>query len=90
MTLVSRLQEYIAACFTGLWVQSHEHDDALAEIAQMCRDQDWRLVVWDVNQGLQLNRQNDGASVDTGTNDPLAAIRSLDALGSTGGAFPCH
>ncbi len=34
------------------------------------------------NRGLTINRQDDGASVDTGTNDPLAAIRSLDALGS--------
>ena len=86
MSLSQRLSEYISACFTGLWVQSHEHEDALTEMAQMCRDQQWRLVVWDVNQGLTLNRQQDGANVDTGTNDPLAAIRSLDALGSTDGA----
>jgi len=83
MSLSLRLSEYISACFTGLWVQSHEHEDALTEMAQMCRDQTWRLVVWDINQGLTLNRQDAGASVDTGTNDPLAAIRSLDALGST-------
>ena len=38
MSLKQHLAEYISACFTGLWVQSHEHDDALAEIAQMCRD----------------------------------------------------
>ncbi|HPM84257.1 MAG TPA: AAA family ATPase, partial [Candidatus Anammoximicrobium sp.] len=83
MSLSLRLSEYISACFTGLWVQSHEHEDALTEMAQMCREQAWRLVVWDINQGLTLNRQDAGASVDTGTNDPLAAIRSLDALGST-------
>jgi len=83
VSLSQRLVEFVSACFTGLWVQSHEHEDALAEIARMCRDQQWRLVVWDVNQGLTLNRQQDGVSVDTGTNDPLAAIRSLDALGST-------
>ena len=28
MQLTRRLLEYISACFTGLWVQSHEHDDA--------------------------------------------------------------
>ena len=32
-TLTQRLSEYIAAAFTGLWVQSYEHEDALAEIA---------------------------------------------------------
>jgi len=85
MQLSQQLTEYISACFTGLWVQSHEHDDALSEIAQMCRDQEWRMVVWDINKGLTIHRQDD-ADVDTGTNDPLAAIRSLDALGSTDGA----
>ena len=85
MQLPQQLTEYISACFTGLWVQSHEHDDALTEIAQMCRDQEWRMVVWDINKGLTIHRQDD-ANVDTGTNDPLAAIRSLDALGSTDGA----
>ena len=31
MSLSNSLREYIAACFTGLWIQSHEHEDALAE-----------------------------------------------------------
>ena len=30
MRLADRLSELIRACFTGLWVESHEHDDALA------------------------------------------------------------
>ena len=85
MQLSQHLSEYISACFTALWVQSHEHEDALTEIAQLCRDQDWRMVVWDINRGLTIHRQDDG-SVDTGTNDPLAAIRSLDALGAQDGA----
>ena len=33
MTLAERLAEYVRACFTGLWVQSSEHQDALAEVA---------------------------------------------------------
>ena len=57
MSLSLRLSEYISACFTGLWVQSHEHEDALTEMAQMCRDQQWRLVVWDVNQGLTVEHE---------------------------------
>jgi hypothetical protein len=48
MPLAQQLTEYISACFTGLWVESHEHDDALAEIAQMCREQNWRLAVFDI------------------------------------------
>jgi len=46
MTLSNTLREYIAACFTGLWIQSHEHEDALAEVAQLCRDENWRLATW--------------------------------------------
>ena len=30
MNLAERLREYIQACFTGLWIESHEHEDARA------------------------------------------------------------
>ena len=39
MSLTQRLVEYVSACFTAIWIESHEHSDALVEIAQMCRDQ---------------------------------------------------
>ena len=58
MSLAQQLTEYISACFIGLWMQSHEHDDALAEIAKLCRDQKWRLAVWDIASGLQIPGQN--------------------------------
>ena len=44
MLLSQQLAEYVSACFTALWIQSHEHEDALAEIAQLCRDEQWRLA----------------------------------------------
>jgi hypothetical protein len=67
MTSLSNiLREYVAACFTALWIQSHEHEDALAEIAQLCRDEDWRLATWDVSQGLQVSGQSEQAD-STGT-----------------------
>ena len=53
MPLAECLSEYIQACFSGIWVESHEHEDALAEIAQLCRRENWRLAVWDLEQGLQ-------------------------------------
>lgn len=79
MTLTHRLAELVRACFTGIWIESHEHEDALAEIAGLCRSENWRLATWDVAAGLKA----DGvpATSDTG-NDPLAAIRSLPALAS--------
>jgi hypothetical protein len=78
MSLTERLSEMVRACFTGLWIESHEHEDALAEITQLCRAENWRLASWDVEQGLTLFGQEQ--PVDTGTNDPLAAIRSLAAF----------
>jgi hypothetical protein len=55
MSLTERLTEYIRACFTRLCIQSHEHEDALAEIAQLCHEQDWPLVIWDLAQGSLKN-----------------------------------
>ena len=81
MQLSKQLAEYISACFTGLWVQSHEHEDALIEIAQLCRDQDWRLATWDIDQGLRIPGQHE--PTDGSTTDPLAAIRSINALATT-------
>jgi hypothetical protein len=78
MSLSQQLAEYISACFTGLWLQSHEHEDALREIAQMCRDQDWRLATWEVDQGLQI--PGGEMPADAGGNDPLAAVRAVNAL----------
>ena len=34
MTLRENLGEHVRACFTGLWVQSHEHEDALAGLGE--------------------------------------------------------
>ena len=83
MTLSERLQEYVAACFTGLWIESHEHDDALREIAQLCREQDWMIATWDVDRGLHITGGEQPA--DAGGNDPLAAIRAINALATPDG-----
>jgi hypothetical protein len=75
MSLTERLRELVRACFTGIWIESHEHDDAMAEIATVCRQESWRLATWDVDAGLRL--QGIEQSVDASTNDPLAAIKLL-------------
>jgi len=81
MTLSQRLAEYVRACFTGLWIESHEHEDALAEIAQLCRAENWRLATWDIDRGLFIGQRN---SADTGP-DPLAAVRALSGLAEPNG-----
>ncbi len=79
MKVSESLHEHIAAAFTGLWVQSHEHEDALTEIARLCTEQQWSLAVWDIDRGLQVN----GQATDSAT-DPVAAIRSISALAPDG------
>ncbi len=82
MKLNTRLTEYVRACFTGIWIESHEHQDALTEIAQLCRDQQWQLATWDIESGLNVPDQ---PQQDTIGNDPLTAIRSINALASPDG-----
>ena len=83
MSLAERLTEYIAACFTGIWIESHEHEDALREIAAMCRQEHWRLATWNVDQGLRLaGRQPAEQPAEAGGSDPLAAIRAVNSLAS--------
>src|SRR5882757_4184570 len=85
MTLAERLSEYVRATFSGIYIRSHEHDDAIAEIAGLCRDQGWSLATWDVDRGLAIAGRADGANVVPGAADPLAAIRSLPALATPEG-----
>jgi len=76
MNLRTCLNEYISACFTGIWIESHEHEDALLEIAALCREQEWRLATWDIEQGLHAS----DVETDAVANDPLAAIRAVNTL----------
>jgi len=82
LKLTNRLSEYVRACFTGIWIESHEHQDALTEIAQLCLGQQWQLATWDIESGLNVSGQTEQ---DAGSNDPLAAIRSINALATPDG-----
>ncbi|WP_165070025.1 AAA family ATPase [Paludisphaera rhizosphaerae] len=85
MGLSEALVEYVRACFTGLWIRSFEHEDALAEIAAACRGHGWSLAAWDVDRGLRaFGGAGEPTPVDAG--DPLAAIRALDAMAAPDGA----
>ncbi len=78
--LAQRLREYIAACFTGIWIQSYEHPDALIEIAHLCRDQKWSLATWDIDRGLSTSSNAGQPEGATAATDPLAAIKAVSAL----------
>jgi len=81
--LAQQLSEYIQACFTGIWIESHEHEDALAEIGRLCREEDWRLAVWNISAGLRF--PGGTAEDESTTPDPLAAIRAINSLASPEG-----
>ncbi|MBC8875698.1 MAG: AAA family ATPase [Planctomycetes bacterium] len=83
MQLASKLVELIRACFTGIWIESHEHEDALVEVAQLCQQEQWRMAIWDIDQGLHLPGQP--AASDADAQDPLAAIRSVNSLATEDG-----
>jgi hypothetical protein len=81
MTLSERLSELVRAAFSGLYVVSREHDDAVAEIAALCRAEGWALACWDADRGLDLP----GRPAEPGGADPLAAVRALAALATPDG-----
>jgi len=82
MPLAQSLSEYVRACFTGLWIESHEHQDALSEIAGLCRREQWRLVTWDIDRGLDVGGNE---PTTNSAQDPLSAIRALGSLASADG-----
>ena len=80
MTLAERLSEYVRACFTGIWITTFEPDDALTEIARLCRQNHWALASWDIDRGMSVAGQSAEAGAITSAADPLAAIHALGAL----------
>ena len=57
MTLAERLSRVRAAPPSAASGSArHEHDDALAEVAALCRREGWALAAWDVDRGLDLRR----------------------------------
>src|SRR6516225_6519354 len=86
MTLTDRLTEYVNAAFTGLWVQTHEPDEAEREIARIAQQQQWRLAIWDVAGGLRLRNGNANSTDDSAAGEPLAALRALPAFADSKGS----
>ena len=44
MSLRERLTELVQACLTALWIETHEPDEALSELAQLCQAEHWRYA----------------------------------------------
>ena len=74
--LGQRMSELVRACFTGIWVKSYEPDDAIAELTQLCRAENWSLMTWDIAQGLKSSSDQPTASDAI---DPMGAVKALSA-----------
>ncbi|MCA9041953.1 MAG: AAA family ATPase, partial [Planctomycetaceae bacterium] len=66
MTL-KKLREYIDACFTGIWIETDEPEEAIQEIRQLALDADWTISVWDIARGFAASEGSEPA-------DPLSAL----------------
>jgi len=73
MTLASRMNELIRAGFSGIWISSQEHQDAIAELAAMARDEGWQLATWNIERGLHAVGN---IAITAEASDPLAAVRA--------------
>ncbi len=73
MTLASRMNELIRAGFSGIWISSQEHQDAIAELAAMARDEGWQLATWNIERGLHAVGN---VAITAEASDPLAAVRA--------------
>ncbi|QEG41334.1 AAA family ATPase [Roseimaritima ulvae] len=82
MTLIDRMKELICACFTGIWIESPEHTEVLADMQRLAQEEQWRLMHWDLDLGLQGSIASD---FNESAADPLTALRSLGQLGTRDG-----
>lgn len=75
-TLKQSLREYVAGCFTGIWVETHEPQEAIADIEMLSRDEEWQFGRWDIDRGLRIG----GQAMEEGS-DPLSAVKAAGAMG---------
>ena len=73
------MRKHVRAGFSGIYIQSYEHEDALRELGRLCHDEGWQCYSWNASRGLSSGT----SSVDTddvSAHDPLAAVRILSTV----------
>ncbi len=85
MSLAEQLTDYIHAAFSGLWITTHEPDEAEREIATLARERHWKLAAWDISRGLRFPNAPQSAATDVGAGDPLAVLRAVPTLADNDG-----
>lgn len=79
MKLAEQLTCFVHAAFAGIWIETHEADEAEREILHHAQAMKWKVAVWDVANGLRLPGANNSSS-EPGAGDPLAALRAMPAM----------
>ena len=83
--LSAHFRELVSACFTGIWVQTHEPHEAAREITDLCRAENWRLGIWNCDSGVQFPIEQIAIPGVAETQDPLAVIRALPQVSQGSG-----
>ena len=66
------LKNHISACFSGIWLETFEPEEAIRELKELCKEESWQNSVWDVGQGLsELNGE---------CRDPLSVLEEAAKL----------
>ncbi len=81
MQLNEQLAEYVRACFTAIWIETHEQQEAILAISQLCQQEGWQVASWNIDQGLRVK----GTAADASAGDPLAVIRAANSLATSDG-----
>jgi hypothetical protein len=82
-TLIARITELVHACFTGLYIETHEPEEAVRDLTQLAHRESWRLGIWDCDAGLKVPCEEVPAPVNPNDlADPLAVLRSCGQLSS--------
>eukprot|EP00456_Euglypha_rotunda_P073956 TRINITY_DN674_c0_g3_i2.p1 TRINITY_DN674_c0_g3~~TRINITY_DN674_c0_g3_i2.p1 ORF type:complete len:501 (-),score=93.67 TRINITY_DN674_c0_g3_i2:832-2334(-) len=78
MSLIRELTDYINAAFTGLWIQTHEPDEAERELVELARTSGCTLAVWDLARGFRLPLVAEATVPEV--HDPVGVLRVLPTL----------
>lgn len=79
MSLASELIPHIRAGFSGIWVRSDEHDDAIQEIMAEATQRKWSVSTFDFNTGMNTWGPSGGWIADNtiGVNETATLTTSL-------------
>ena len=74
--LSSTVREHVRAGFPAIWIKTDEPDEAIRELRDLARADEYAFGLWDLEDGLRIGiGEGEGQPLD-----PLAAVRALSGL----------